>query len=346
MKGAMANRDEALIASLISKPEVLSTKTSSKDVKKHEARRNSRGLRRPKNPLSFQITSAPQAGTSSAASSIRSLERRVLLLNLIIRRNKNQHRAQPFFKHLCLLRSSLVRLLSVQGQLEATLGLPATKAEEVRKKFEREANLRSQKEVLEEHGREVLVPKCYVTFSGLVTDSQFGNLGIVLIGLLSEVAVGEDGLGLMRNDEIDVTVVDVRGERALMTEDVGEKVERGLKASLLGRSTRMTGEDQGEVVERKYGHGQESVVEETVDISNGSGDSKHVGELNKAESAQAEHRQEVRVSVSQPQADDNMPRRTKPETAQQLDHRPLSPEKEKKKRKKKSAIDDLFSGLL
>lgn len=322
----------------------------------HDLRQGSRGLRRPKRPLSFQIPGAqkdlphraPSTGLS-VSTFVEALEKRIHLINLIVRRNKNQHRNQSFFKHLCLLRTSLARLLSVSSQLfelsRSTVSVRSS--EQVRRNFEIEASLRSQKDVVEGHVREVLVPKCFMTFSRLVGDSQFGNLGVVLVALLSEIACGNDGVGAMRMSHDG-------GEAVLGRSDQKRTDEQDMSSAwfgtLLGTSTRVTGEDQGEVVERVYDrsaadeeHGTGSEASETdhqaVSENDGSGrPSRGVTPQND-------------MGGVQPQG---QPRRMAPADLEEVKQTSRKVSKgsktnkeitKKKSKKSKNPIDDLFSGL-
>lgn len=318
------------------------------------ARQGTRGLRRPKHPLSFQIVNEQQssANFTSKSSATGALENRIHLLNLIIRRNKNQHRSQSFFKCLCLLRRSLAKLLAVSSRL-FDLSHTATStrtSEQIRHNFEIEASLRSQKEVLEEHIREVLAPRCYVTFSGLVADSQFGNLGVVLVALLSEIVCGSEGVGPMK-------AIHDRDDQRLRRSRRDQDVEQGSlpdwSTSLIVTSTRATGEDQGEVVERVYD--RDGSVSEASTYAKASTKAYRV--------ATAQHDSDRSVTEDTPQEEVTSIQqnaRTKEtiavnsvgirqDSSSALKDGTISEEttatSRNKKKKRKNAIDDLFSGL-
>lgn len=314
------------------------------------ARQGSKGLRRPKHPLSFQVSSDQKDGSDrlSTTTGASALENRIHLLNLIIRRNKNQHRSQSFFKHLCLLRSSLTRLLAVSSRL-ADLSRAATVArlsEQIRHNFEIEASLRSQKEFIEQHIREVLVPKCYVSFSGLVADSQFGNLGVVLVALLSEIVCGSDGVGQMK----EIHDAEERRSSKIGKGKKEESVMSDWSRSLIFTSTRATGEDQGEVVERVYDRatgvedGVEALRSSVVALTTASAQD----EISVTRDiAQGEN--ESRLSLAPPM--DDVPSRPidVPRTSKiMMDNKAErdNAKRSKKNQKRKNAIDDLFSGLL
>lgn len=333
----------------------------------HKHRR--KGPARPKRPLSYQLRTSRStdhstdqgarraieiASNSLSATSTSTLDRDVLLLDLIIRRNKNQHRNQQFFKDLCLLRSSLRRILAVQQQLTelSQQAQGVSTAELVRQRFEKEASLRSQKDVLEEHVREVLVPKCYITFSGLVSDSQFANLGVALVGVLSTIAAGADGVGLVKKKEI--------GGRAKRSDANAAAPSRKAlnpetwRGSLTGTSTRVTGEDQGEVIGRVYDSGDGGIGD-----TSGYGNARFSGfDGNEGNDGVQEQRSgvggghgedETGKRPDQPQKQSPLLRSSSQAESlmTQADNMRGKEElKTKKKKKRKDTIDDLFSGLL
>lgn len=296
-----------------------------------------RGLYRPRKPINFQISSADSSIASDQGSVSYRLRKQILLLDLIVRRHKNQHRSQLFFKQVQTLRRALRQLLALHTQLDDLSATKLTKsADEVRRRFEQEATLRSQREVAEEHIREVLVPKCYVAFSNVVADLPFANLGVVLMGILSEVAAGRNGIGLpVSNNEDDQSYVEKaqttsKGRSSGSLSDTEEPL-------VLGISTRMTGEDHGEVVERRYGHKEKLTYEyaEPVPIGlqdlekDGSGISAHIALDN---------------GYTKPVESEND---SKPVESSSVEvKRSKSKIKEKKPKKKKNALDDLFSKLI
>lgn len=194
-----------------------------------------------------------------------------LLLTRIHHRNKNQHRNQPFYKHLNLLLRSLSRLIKIHEastypapstitkkstskstSTSASNEPAASSAEQTRLSFERQAELRSQREVLESWIRETLVPGCYVAFSSLVADTQFANLGVVLMGCLADVV---EVVGLMK------TVERVPAPPANKMENTTRGHDTYVTA-VEGWSTAVTGPDMGVVVRRVY-EGSDREVEAT-----------------------------------------------------------------------------------
>lgn len=290
------------------------------------------GLRRPRTPLEYQIGSAQESDQKCAVNSaVIVLERHLHILQLIIRRNKNQHRLQAFYKYLSLLRNALRRLLIVQKALVGTTAAKPAKADDVRRGFEREAELRSQRDFIEEHISQVLVPTCYVVFSALVGDSQFANLGLVLVDLLADIAAGEHGVGLPAADKAS-SLFEIKASAQI----ADNEEDPGIQSSwLVGQSTRATGEDMGEVIERKYEHGQDALQ----------ADQQEDADKNDVEDFGHET-----VDAQTQKADAETPETA---TSTNIDQMvtstklvgPQTEEKQRKSKKKKSKIDDLFSGL-
>lgn len=222
---------------------------------------------------------------SSDLSPLLHLSRIATLLDLIHRRNKNQHRNQNFYKWFSLLRRSIKNLTSLHQRFKS-LNLKSSNkrsasnnnagdilnAESIRKTYELRSELRSQIEVGEEWIRETLLPGCFISFSSVVADNQFANLGIVLMGILGDV-VGHVGTmrrvdkiaePLLRSTNTDIgKTKSGRGQR-LTGEPGGKSRSEGEKLgrSILGVSTLITGPDQGEVVERIYSDVDADVDEE------------------------------------------------------------------------------------
>ncbi|KAK5061354.1 hypothetical protein LTR84_007896 [Exophiala bonariae] len=170
------------------------------------------------------------------------------LLNSLFVRNKNQHRNQLWWKPFCLLRNATRKFVSLQTR-ETELQNPApvnatapvSAAKDFRRRFELEAQVRREREIVGEWIREVLCPRCYVVFSGVVADTQFANLGVVLMGVLSEIA-GVVGLPRSRTAETD------ERESLMQHAQATKKQARTLTA----HSLHVTGPDRGNLVERVY----------------------------------------------------------------------------------------------
>lgn len=324
------------------------------------------GLPRPKTGLDYHTSRRTDTGIdhslppmpargslSLTATSTAALEKHILLMDLVVRRNKNQHRNQLFFKNLCLLRAAFKRLLecrTVLAELTEESNMPGRMtSEKVRQRFERETTLRGRKEVLEEHIREVLVPKCWVNFTGLVGDSQFANLGVVLVGLVGRIASGDGGLGLPN----------WRAGEGVRSVGIGTKAAREKRTKqkgsfgggyVIGTSTRVTGEDQGEVVERSYDPG-DAVDMDMLDKDEG------LQGLRGDRSISVLHEDQIHMCLAEmltnsdtnfTSPNDAYP--TSTQTAVVQEERNINDKpgkiKSSKKRKEKDAIDDLFSVLL
>lgn len=311
--------------------------------------RAAKGLKRPNRSLAFQASSDHKDGSDrlSTTSTPSALENRIHIINLIIRRNKNQHRNQPFFKCLCLLRRSLLRLNLVTSRLSdlSRTTISSKTSEQVRHTFEIEARLRSQREVLDEHIREVLAPQCYVTFSGLVADSQFGNLGVVLVAFLSELVCSPEGVGPMRAIQDDESSLN----KADSEEETTKSWTPDWSRSLIVTSTRATGEDQGEIVERVYDRDvsskERSVISGTANAEPEFARSLVVKtERGEDQNVQSRARTTTREPIEKPS---NLKQLSGMEGTKISKSDPADSLRLKaKKKQRKNAIDDLFSGLL
>jgi len=197
--------------------------------------------------------------------------------------------------------------------------------------------------LLVEHIRETLVPMCYVSFSGLIGDTQFANLGVVLFSLLGEIATGEDGVGAPRR----LVETDAKGEAGglrydLAGSEAGSGREPGsrMAKSLVGKSTRVTGEDQGEVIERVYESGDDGEAD------------AHAFNEKEATFIGADGKKEQILRASRKQGVKTEAGGAAKENAEVVRSRPAAtevkngPEMKPRKRKRKNAIDDLFSGLI
>lgn len=105
-----------------------------------------------------------------------------------------------------------------------------------RRNFEEQATLRTQREAVTGWLRDTICPRCYIGFSSVVGDSQFANLGVVLMAALADV----------------VTVV---GQPREVMADTGRGPEHDTVAAsmtLTARTVRITGAAAGSVVERVY----------------------------------------------------------------------------------------------
>ncbi|KAK5442598.1 Ribonuclease MRP protein subunit rmp1 [Exophiala xenobiotica] len=178
------------------------------------------------------------------------------LLDQIWARNKNQHRTQPWWKLLGILRKAITQLATLddkQSQLrqratETGTGTGTIDAKTVRKRFEQEAQIRRERDVCNGRIREVLVPRCYVGFTGLVADKQFANLGVVLVGVLADV-MSVVGPPTPSKEEDTSTSAEGDGEGVSMKMKMNGKPT---SLTVTATSLRITGLQSGELVERMY----------------------------------------------------------------------------------------------
>jgi len=186
--------------------------------------------------------SSPQPQQPAEASTLQST---LHLLDKIFYRNRNQHRGQHWWKFLALLRKALRQLNAVETRIQQLLSSGVSTAEAVRSRLAREKLLREQKVETETWIREVLVPRCYLTFTGVVADEVFCGIGVVLVALLG--AVG--GLVGFPAEERDVEVQSFTGVRVRETVGTRSLFREGVYAR--DAFSARAGEDVGEVIERK-----------------------------------------------------------------------------------------------
>ena len=172
------------------------------------------------------------------------------LLDKIWIRSKNQHHTQSWWRTLSMLRKSLTNLCTLdkeekiltQGQQRSVT------AEDFRRRFEQQSDIRRRREVWKEWTREVLVPKAYLGFSILVGDKQFANLGVVLMSILADLA---KLVGCIRGSDDenrgDDSETKISGPR-ISPRDPSSGQARHLTATTL----RVTGLRSGELLERNY----------------------------------------------------------------------------------------------
>lgn len=167
------------------------------------------------------------------------------LIDQIWARNKNQHRAQPWWKSLGMLRKAIAHIMALdESDRSLRLQSNVLDAKEVRKRLEQETEIRRERDVWVDWSREVLVPRAYVGFTTLVGDSQFAVLGVALVGILADImsVVGAP----MRLESV--------GEEGQKKESSTGRPQAGVR-TLAATSLRGTGVQTGEVVERMYeGH--------------------------------------------------------------------------------------------
>ena len=319
-----------------------------------KTKRKGTGLPRPRKPLP-----ALPASTEEIQDRLPKLQYNASLLKDLHTRHRNQHRAQAWFKHLSLLLRALRSLLTIEtallelnhpqplqiGGYYPSAASTGTSAEQVRKRFDRETEMKARKETLEEWIRDVLVPECYVRLSVLVADGEgsFAGLGVVLVGIVAVVGalIGlptyaeESGMEGLRGG------VEGSAHRERMVRRTDEVMERRAeRAREEEADVEMDSEanDFGTVVERskvpKRRHKSESEEAPSAHAESG-----NLPERVLAASTRIleQEKQSQETPINEP----SKPPKTTPRK------RALSPSKRKdeKKPKKKNAIDDLFAGF-
>ncbi|OCT55034.1 hypothetical protein CLCR_02977 [Cladophialophora carrionii] len=172
------------------------------------------------------------------------------LLDKIWVRNKNQHRTQPWWRTLSSLRKATSRLTALEDEerrlkSESRLLGSHSRGHHVRKRFERESQLRTEKEAWVQWVREVLLPKAYIGFSSLVGDTQFANLGVVLVGVLADIVSVTPAPARGSGDRLG-------GTKITESQNLREAVATGEARRLEATSLRVTGPHSGELIERQY----------------------------------------------------------------------------------------------
>lgn len=281
------------------------------------------------------------------------------LLQQLHVRHKNQHRGQLWFKQLNLLHRAVRNLLEVEIRLRDLQQVHSTNqnsAEDMRKSFETERQLRSKREELKEWIREVLISECYVRFSVLVADGDggFANLGVVLVAAVAGLAAvvglpkeaeeeGMEGIerdvhaareSVKRQKQPDMRDELVSGKRPVEPEaamdlgdDFGTVVDRArLSEGLQGRE-----EKERSLMEEKQDmrvlkdEEQEEAMDQGKKRSNDSGTfSKKTQEKRKPDAPIEAASREASPSAAMTKLSKSAPKRGK---------------------RKKNAIDDLFAGF-
>ncbi|KAI1627086.1 hypothetical protein EDD37DRAFT_605914 [Exophiala viscosa] len=294
--------------------------------------------------------STPESDVSNKLPTVKAL------LDKIWVRNKNQHRTQIWWKSLGMLRKAITTLVALNDEeqhLRQQTGTGAGStmdAKQVRKLFEQESQIRRDREIWNEWIRETLLPRAYLGFSGLVADTQFAHLGVVLVGILADVMSVVGPPTAPKDDQ----------KNTLQAESKSKPM------SLKAISLRVTGPQSGEIVERMYDSDDlGEVVERTADAGEGTDDDtgamirrtdtpSHTDSNTLASGIQepagpvASHDdagEDSSTSTAKPHAADAPPSR---DTSKKPPPKPTSSKitKGKKQKGKKNAIDDLFAGLL
>ena len=289
------------------------------------------------------------------------------ILDKLFIRNKNQHRTQSWWRPFSQLRKATSRLSALTDEENVlkseTSNTSATaSAENVRRCFEREAEIRREKELWCEWIREILVPKAYLGVSGLVADQQFAQLGVALTGVLADIV---SIAGAPRGSD---------GEDQNEIQRGGES--RGAHAKrLMATSLRATGLQAGEVVERLYDSDDlGEVIERKTENANAERGTYAIQqtECEDTVAAAATNINNVEKTPMPAQPTEKRPLAFKIEDAvlptiqgplttstqltretedksnrvrEERNKRPITSQSKGKKSKRKNAIDDIFAGL-
>lgn len=294
--------------------------------------------------------SAPSAEPNRRTSSLPLVKS---FLDKIWARNKNQHRNQPWWKTLSMLRKAVARLSGLGSeerlvQAQAHVLGSTSNAQDVRKRFDRETQLRREQEVWRSWIRQVLVPKAYLGFSSLVGDVQFANLGVVLIGLLADVV---SIVGSPTGDE-----ESGEGTDSSKTKDMrgrGENFTTSKMRTLMATSLKMTGPQSGELVERQYDSDDlGEIVERDPDLSlaalpssKRTREDRRLEGKTKGSKAAVPHTTSENNEVSGEELDGGKNNSAKGSDHTEERRMTKSGNSAIKAKKSKNRIDDLFAGL-
>ncbi|KAK4945137.1 Ribonuclease MRP protein subunit rmp1 [Elasticomyces elasticus] len=236
-------------------------------------------------------------------------------------------------------------------------------ASQVRKRFEQESQIRRNREIWNEWIRETLLPRAYLGFTGLVADTQFAHLGVVLVGILADVM------------SVAGTPTALKGEQALRAASSTES--RSKPTSLKATSLRVTGSQSGELVERMYDSDDMGEVIERTDADDGKpanvddtrttraavslphkasphanddiatdgiGQDMHIEDTPATTPSASKDESTIPTSNSRPTNSLSSRKSSKAPPAKSTSSK--STKDKTKKKGKKNAIDDLFAGLL
>lgn len=184
-----------------------------------------------------------------------------------------------------------------------------------RRNFEEQATLRTQREAVTGWLRDTICPRCYIGFSSVVVDSQFANLGVVLMAALADV----------------VTVV---GQPRQVVADTVRGPEHDAVAAnmtLTARTVRITGTAAGSTVERIYDSDDlGEVIERRPDRKRKSSDVDDRDEEDHGNEAARPTKQVPSLRTSHPSDADNLEHRRYPAVRRGLSSRAAAPGEQSK----------------
>lgn len=251
--------------------------------------------------------------------SLSNLQHLSSLLHLIHHRNHNQHRRSPWYRHFSIFRRQLNLLIESYTTLAA---VPDTHLGKHRKKAQ---DVLTTAAVLERlvFWQDVLVPKAHHAFSQLVADGRFAVTGVVLLAILAQ-ACGIVGISAAYEEmgQVEMEKVLERFGR----EEWGDQEESG---GLVAR------EDLGQVLMR------EAVGDEVMEDVSSAISTRAEMEVPATEA-------EKGSELGRPLLEDE-PAQVSSTPTPNLQDKSMKKEvkdrKASKKKRKRDAIDDLFSDI-
>ena len=171
-------------------------------------------------------TESPPKPKTAHELKVQQIHETTTLLDALWRRNRNQHRVQHWWKDLGLLRRNLKRLHGLlEDVVDARAGIGTrsgraktegkgttntrrnatdpsasasgsdlktsshllSEAQLTRLRLAHVATLETQIQNLEAHMREMLLPRCWVSFSQILAERTWAGLGLVLLGVVGDV---------------------------------------------------------------------------------------------------------------------------------------------------------------
>ncbi|KAI6714286.1 hypothetical protein PZA11_002728 [Diplocarpon coronariae] len=155
----------------------------------------------PKHPSSLEMAHSPVLRPISSevppdSSLAPELQRISHLLHLTHHRNKNQHRLAKWYKPFSQLRRQLVKLIIEVEALETALKFSTSSVSaeiEGRAKERGKEKGKYVKAARDAVGirvrflRELVVPKCFTSFSNVVADGRYAALGLFLVATLASL---------------------------------------------------------------------------------------------------------------------------------------------------------------
>ena len=271
------------------------------------------------------------------------------LLHLFHHRNHNQHRRSPWYRHFSIFRRQLTRLTDAYAELSR---IPDTQLGKHRKKAADQQTLAAIQQRLE-FWRDVVIPKAQHGFSQVAADGRFAVLGVFLLAVLGQICA----------------VTGIVSEYEDLAQEEVERVLQQFADEEWGGSGRGGGAGGGGGVTNGDGKGRAggnlAMVEDVGEVvtRERSADSSREPSRKASPAVESQRLSGVEVDLNHPQQEEPFVMEDKeqsPVSSSETPSRPTSetPQLERaakrhkttisklvKKKKKRNAIDDLFSGL-